>query len=261
MGRWFAAFLKRKGNTVIISGRDRRKASRVARSIGVEAAGSNIDAVGGADLVIISVLPPYLERVLREISPRLTEKQRVIDITSIKAVPVRLMHRYIKRSVVLGTHPMFGPSADTKGQNFILTPTNAKEKRFARELGRMLSDYGFSVRTTTPEKHDAMIGYILSLTHFIGFVTADTWKTLRMERYINASSTSFKFLLKFAKSVVDSDPGLYSYIQMDVPTSSKAESAFVKQARMWSGIVRKRDRSRFEARMNELSRYLERLEI
>jgi prephenate dehydrogenase len=261
MGRWFAILFKKKGHNVIISGRRYRKAARIAKELGISAAKTNRDAIGGADLIILSVLPPYLEGVLKEISPHLTNKQGVIDITSIKVVPVMLMHKHIRRSMILGTHPMFGPSAEAKGQNFILTPTNKPERSFAKKLGKMLSSYGFSVRITTPEKHDAAIGYILSLTHFIGFVTADTWKKLKIEQYMDTSSTSFKFLLGFAKSVVDSDPDLYSYIQMDVPTASKAESAFVKQSQMWVRMVGRKDRVRFKSRMDELSAYLERLEL
>lgn len=259
MGQWFARLFKKKGNSVVISGRSYAKSSRIARSIGVNAARTGRDAVKGADLVMLSVPPSRFESVLKGISPAISRDQRVIDITSIKSLPVAIMHKYLKRQVVLGTHPMFGPTAEAKGQNFILTPTNAKERRFANELAKTLRGYGFAVHMTTPEKHDETIGYILSLTHFIGFVTADTWKELKMERYVDTSSTSFQFLLKFAKSVVDSDPELYSHIQMDVPTSSKAESTFVNQANIWAGMVRKKERRRFEARMAELSRYLSRL--
>ena len=259
MGRWFAAFFKRKGHSVVINGRDAKKLAKTAKALGVEYAKDPAEAVRGAKLVMISVLPHDLERALKAVAPHLDSHQRVIDVTSVKVHPVSLMHRYIKGPVTLGTHPMFGPSAPARGQNFILTPTNRREREFAAKLGRTLANYGFTVYITTPERHDAAIGYILSLTHFIGFVTADTWKHLKIEKYLHTSSTSFRFLLQFAKSVVDSDPELYSYLQMEVPTTSRAESLFVSKADAWARLMRRKERKKFKSRMSELSAYLDKL--
>ena len=94
----------------------------------------------------------------------------VIDLTSVKDVPVRIMHKYIKKNTVLGTHPMFGPYADPKGQNFILTPTTGKETDFALDLADYLRSKGFNTVLLDPKSHDRMISTMLSLTHFVGFV-------------------------------------------------------------------------------------------
>jgi prephenate dehydrogenase len=261
MGQWFAAFFRAKGHSVVISGRHYKKCLRVARKLRVSAAKSNADAVKGADLVMVSVLMSGFKDVIKGIAPHLEKGQKLIDVTSVKEKPVQIMHKYIKNAVALGTHPMFGPSAKAAGQNFILTPTNSSEARFARELGRMLRGYKFRVRTLTPRKHDEMIGAILSLTHFVGLVTADAWRGLKIERYINTSSTSFRFLLQFAKSVVDSSPELYSYLQMDVPRVEAAERHFVVKAESWSWMIKQKRRSAFKRKMTALSKYLNGLEL
>ncbi len=256
MGIWFSNFYKSQGHSVIISGRDRGKASLTAKKLGVDAAESNRKAVDGADLVIVSILPEHFERVVKEIAPRIKTNQKVIDITSVKEYPVRIMHRYIRNATVLGTHPMFGPSANRQGQNFILTPTNAKETRYAKELKRYLTSKGFSVRIMTPQKHDAVIGMVLSLTHFIGLVTADSWKELGVERYMKTSSTSFRFLSEFVKSIVDSNPSLYSYLQMDVPDARRSRRIFIKTANSWIRLIERRDRKNFSRKMAQLSGYV-----
>jgi prephenate dehydrogenase len=260
MGAWFAEFFKSRGDTVTISGRDYTKCLKAARKIGVRAAKTNADAVIGADLIVISVLIGNFKKVVRELAPSIREGQKVIDLTSLKVLPVRIMHRYLGGATVLGTHPMFGPSAKAKGQNFVLTPTNPAERRFAGTLGKMLRGNGFKVRIMSPAKHDRMIGAVLSLTHFVGLVTADTWKELRIERYMDTSSTSFRFLLQFAKSVADSNSELYAYLQMDVPRAAEAESVFVRRSKIWAGMVRRRQRRGFRRRMEELSAYLNALE-
>ncbi len=260
MGEWFSGFFREAGYEVVISGRRYRKCVELSKKLGVKAAKSNTEAVRGADMVMISVLPQYMEGVLKEISPHVENRQTVIDIASVKTMPVKLMHTYIRNALILGTHPMFGPSAKKENQNFILTPTNPKERRYASEFGKFLKKQGFNVRIMSPEEHDSMIGQVLSLTHFIGLVTADSWKKLGVDKHMKTSSTSFRFLSDFVKSVVDSNPGLYSYLQMEVGDAEKAERVFIDSANRWADMVRKKDRKQFSSKMTDLSRYINKIQ-
>ena len=256
MGEWFSRFFIAQGHTVVISGRNKKRLHASARRTGAKIARDNISAVSGADLVILSVLVGGMEKVLKETAPHLTAKQRIIDITSVKELPVKLMHRHMANRMTLGTHPMFGPSAQAKGQNFILTPTNRKEREVARWFTKVLGGSGFNIIVMSPKKHDEMIGFILSLTHFVGLVTADSWKRLKIDKYMGSGSTSFNFLFRFAKSVVDSNPELYSYLQMYIPSVNHAESVFIRSANEWSSMVRRKQRGRFMTRMKGVSQYL-----
>ncbi|MDE1768206.1 MAG: prephenate dehydrogenase/arogenate dehydrogenase family protein [Candidatus Micrarchaeota archaeon] len=260
MGRWFAEFFLKHGDQVVISGRNYNKAMALRRKIGVEVAKTNAEAARSADLVIISVMPGRFEPVVKEIAPQLTGEQRVIDIASVKEEPVRIMHKHLKGITVLGTHPMFGPSAEPEGQNFVLTPTNPKEKRFAGEFGKFLKSNGFNVAVIGPKKHDDMVGFMLSLTHFVGFVTADTWKELNIGKFTGLSSTSFRFLKSFVDSIMGSSPELYSYLQMNVASASGAEEVFIKQARVWAGLAKRRKRDEIIRRMRKLNKYLKELD-
>lgn len=261
MGEWFSRFFTANGHTVIISGRNRKKCAALSKSVKVFVAKNNVEAVEGADLVIPAVLVGNMPAVLQEIAPHVRDDQIVMDITSVKALPVKMLHRYLKRGKLLGTHPMFGPSAPSKGQNFILTPTNTEERKTAKFVARLLKPGGFNIIVMSPRKHDEMIGIIMSLTHFVGLVTAASWKKLKIERYMKNGSTSFNFLFRFAKSVVDSNPELYSYLQMSVPTVNYAEDIFLENAKKWSDMVKKKKRTEFIADMKDLSDYLDRLEL
>jgi prephenate dehydrogenase len=256
MGEWFSIFFKQQGADVVISGRNKAKAAEAAREMGVGYASNNVTVLNNADLVIVSVLPQSFEKVVKEIAPYIAENQQVIDITSVKEFPVAVMHKYIKKGVTLGTHPMFGPTAEKEGQNFVLTPTNKREAKFAREFKSMLSDSGFNVVITSPEEHDRMIAMMLSLTHFIGLVTADTWKQLHVDEHMETSSTSFRFLSEFVKSVVDSNAALYTYLQMDVEKAKDAEELFIKTSIAWRKMIESKNRARFSSKMDDLSRYI-----
>ena len=260
MGAWFARLFAESGHDVTISGRHYEKCAKLAKRLHIHAAKTNREAIKGADLIIVSVLVSQFGKVIKEIAPRLEPGQKIIDITSVKILPVKIMHKYIKRNQALGTHPMFGPSANPEGQNCILTPTNASERKFARDLGKFLRKYKFNVLVLTPEKHDEMIGAVLSLTHFVGLVIADTWKTLKIERYMKTSGTSFRFLMQFAKSVVDSSPELYAYLQMEVPHAIRNESVFVKRAEKLIKMNKALRKIKFQRNMEELSAYINSLE-
>ena len=257
MGAWFSGFFKNSGHEVIISGRNVRKARKTARELGVRYSASNQKAVEGADMVVISVIVDQFEDVVRKLAPSIRPGQKVIDITSVKSVPVAIMKKYLPHADILGTHPMFGPGIKSpEGQNFILTPTNDKERHLARQIEKMLKSKGFKVIYTSPEKHDEAISRIMSLTHFVGFVTADSWKELEIEKFSNMGSTSFRLLKQFVNSVVDQSPEIYSYLPTGVPNVSKYEGVFANKARIWADMAGKRRRKELMKRMTQLKGYI-----
>lgn len=259
MGAWFSKFFRRHGSEVVIYSRNAARCRRAAKRLGVSCAKSAADAVNGADLVVISVAVQNVEGSIKGLGRLLKDGQHVIDITSVKQMPVRAMHRYMRNASVLGTHPMFGPAAEPRGQNFILTPTNAAERRFASELGSYLKRYGFNVIIMTPQSHDRMISRVLSLTHFVGFVTADTWKELQMHKMIGMGSTSFRFLKSFVSSIVESSPELYAYLQVNVPDAYDGEQLFARKSAKWASLVKERNGRELQRRMASLRSYMRRL--
>ena len=85
------------------------------------------------------------------------------------------MHEYIKDATVLGTHPVFGPGSNgVKHKAYILTPTNAKEKKFAEEFKKWLEQEEAHVFIMSPKKHDELMSVVLGLPHFLGLVACET---------------------------------------------------------------------------------------
>jgi len=91
MGRWFANFLLKEGNEVIITGRNESKLLDAKRELGVEVA-TNAEAVERADVILISVPIANFEEVVEQIHPYIHPEQVVIDIASFKVFPVEIMH-------------------------------------------------------------------------------------------------------------------------------------------------------------------------
>ncbi|MEM3402966.1 MAG: prephenate dehydrogenase/arogenate dehydrogenase family protein [Nitrososphaeria archaeon] len=253
MGRWFSKFFVKEGFEVIISGRMKSKLVQLKRELpSINVAEDNVEAVKCADLIVISVPPLDFKAVVEQIGPHLKAGQVVIDLTSIKEVPVQLMHKYIRNCVTLGAHPMFGPSATDYHQNFILTPTSEEEQKLAEDIKRWLEIKGFKVRMMSPIEHDKLMGTILGLSHFIGLVALDTWIDIGLEELRKIGGTSFNLLFTLADNVVHSDPNLYAEIQMGLVSTEDAELKFKMNVKKWLGILRKKDRQRFIEEMVRL---------
>jgi prephenate dehydrogenase len=257
MGRWCANFLLKDGYEVVITGRNERKLLEAKRQLGVEVA-TNVEAAKQAEVIIISVPVDNFEEVVEQICPYTHPEQVIIDITSIKAFPVETMHKHIKRGIVLGVHPMFGPGArGIANQSFVLTPTNEEETALAQKAKEYLETRGARASLMTPDEHDEMMAVILGLSHFIAIVSADTllsFDKLKQMRAIGGST--FKLLLTLAEGVISENPEFYTSLQMNLPNIAEIEKLFQRRAKTWADLVENKEKEKFAQRMNALKNRL-----
>ena len=258
MGRWFARFLKNDGREVIITGRNQKKLLEAQQQLGVEIA-TNVEAVESADVVLISVPIDSFEQVVKQISPYIHSKQIILDITSVKVMPVEAMHKYIKTGLTLGMHPVFGPGArDVASQNFVLTPTNDDERVLAQNVTEHLEARGARVTLMTPSEHDEMMAVVLGLAHFISIVSADTLASFDKAPLLRAiGGSTYRVLLTLVESVMSEDPKLYAALQTNLPKMTNVEELFQRNSKAWADLVRNKDRQGFIRRMTAVKNRLE----
>ena len=257
MGRWFARLLMKEGKQVVISGRSQKKLLEARQQLGVDVA-SNVEAVRGADAVLLSVPMESFEEVVEEISPHVPAGQVVIDISSIKVFPVATMHKHLKTGITLGVHPLFGPGAGSiVNQNFVLTPTIDEEKALAQKVREYLEARGARVSLMTPQEHDEKMAVILGLSHFIAIVSADTLLSFGSRRTEAIGGVTYKLLLTLVESVIAEDPQLYASLQMNLPDVTGVEGLFLRKAGEWADLVKNKDREKFVRQMTALRNKLE----
>jgi len=257
MGRWCANFLLQEGHEVVITGRNESKLLEAKRQLGVEVA-TNVEAAKQAQAIIISVPIDNFEPVVKQICPYTHPEQVIIDITSIKAPPLQIMHKHIKTGLVLGMHPMFGPGArGIANQSFVLTPTNDDETALAQKVREYLETRGARVSLMSPDEHDEMMAVILGLSHFIAIVSADTLLSVDKLKQMRAiGGSTFKLLLTLAEGVISEDPEFYTSLQMNLPNVAEIEKLFQRKAKTWADLVKNKDKERFAQRMDELKNRL-----
>jgi prephenate dehydrogenase len=258
MGRWFARHLLEEGNEVVISGRTESKITKASQELGVAAA-SNVEAVKDTEVVVLSVPIDTFEDIVMELAPHIQPGQVVLDVTSVKVMPVAAMHRHLNTELILGTHPLFGPGAQgVAGQNFVLTPTRKEERTLADKLRDYLEARGARVSLMTPEEHDDKMAVILGLSHFIAIVAADTLLSSDKSTGPTAlGGITYKVLLTLVESVISENPELYASIQMNLPGVPEVEALLQRKAAAWAEMVKGKDRDAFIRQMKTLKSRLE----
>lgn len=259
MGRWLSGFLLEDGFEVVIADTDNQSLAAAGRHLGVGIAGSNIEALWGADYILLSVPIEGFEEVVKEIGHYVPTGQVVIDITSTKERPVDLMHRYIENGRVLGAHPLFGPGASgITNKNVVLTPTDDAEAALADKITAYLEARGARVSRMTPQEHDETMSLVLGLSHFIALVAADTLLSSGEIKPMETSgSSTYKVLLTLIESVLSEDPELYASLQMNFPRVADYENLFRVKTGEWADLVAGKNRQEFAEKMKALKSKLE----
>ena len=253
MGIWFAKFCKENGDKVILADRKKEKLAKMGAELGVETAGF-VGAVKAADRIMICVSISSFEEVVKKIAPVICEGQVVMDICSIKEFPVRVMHENIKRGLILGTHPLFGPgSKDVKHKTYILTPTNEAEAKYAEGFKKWLDKMEAHVFIMPPKKHDELMSVVLGMPHFLGLVACET--LLEQEAFPETkevAGTTYRMLFTLAEATALETPDLFANLQMNLPEMGKIEDQFIQKAEDWLNLIKKKNPQAIMDRMEQL---------
>jgi len=198
IGNWFAGFFQKQGLTVHVSGRTSGMAvPEMAEKCGV---------------VIVSVPISATRHVIRGVGPYMKADSLLMDLTSLKADPVRAMLDF-SPSEVIGLHPLFGPDVPSlSGQNIVLCP--ARSRRWLSWLRDILSKNGARLSETSPERHDEIMAVVQGLTHLntmtLGLALKETGLSLEeLERF---STPVSRLKLALIEKVFSKNPRLYAEI-------------------------------------------------
>ena len=257
MGRWVARFLIEEKMDVLLIDTDAKKLEDSVRELNVEGTGK-LSGAGNADCVVISLPIAVFEATAKELKGSLRKGQLVVDITSVKVMPVEAMHRQFTDCLVLGAHPVFGPGASgLKGHNVVLTPTTVNETALAEQARRFLEKRGARVELMAPAEHDRRMAVVLGLAHYIAIVSGDT--LLSQENLAGmemVSGVTFRVLMTMISSVLSEDPSLYASIQTHLPELPLLQGIFVDRASEWAELVKQKDDAELVRRMKVLSQKL-----
>jgi len=206
MGRWFAAFFKKEGHPVHVSG---------------HASGPRPSEMAAAcPVVIVSVPIGVTEDVIREVGPHMKKDSLLMDLTSMKAGPVRAMLE-ASASEVIGLHPLFGPGVTSlEGQNIALCP--ARAAGWLPWVRDTFGKKGATLIETTPERHDEIMAVVQALNHLNTLVLGLSIREagISREELERFSTPLFRTRLEAVENLF-SNPQLYAEIIAGNPHISR----------------------------------------
>ena len=129
MGQEFARYLKPYFNVLVANRSDK---SSIARKLKVKFTLDIKNSINQADYVLVCVPMDRFKPIIQKIKPNLTRKQTLMDVCSVKEMPVSIMKKLPCNYIA--THPLFGPTKSFKGRKIILWPkTNEKRFKFIKK--------------------------------------------------------------------------------------------------------------------------------
>ncbi|MCA9755350.1 MAG: prephenate dehydrogenase [Candidatus Eisenbacteria bacterium] len=131
----------------------------------------SLEAAASARAVILAVPIRMLEDTLQSLRPHLTPGTVVVDVASVKSLPMQWMETHLPPDVdYVGTHPLFGPDSSRtgiRGHRIVVVPGRIARSRLER-MYRLLDRLGLRIISTTAEEHDRAMARTQALTHWLG---------------------------------------------------------------------------------------------
>jgi prephenate dehydrogenase len=242
MGEWFARFFKANNFDVrIMDISDKTEA--LAKELGVQFSTADIlkietgalkDSFVDADIVFVSVPIAITGRVIERVGPALHEDSLLMDVTSVKKAPVEMMEKCTNEGVeILGTHPLFGPSAKSlHGMPVIFVPI--RKGPLYEKIYDLFERNGAKIEFLTAAEHDEIMAVIQGLPHFILFSYGITLKNLDfdVERARRFMGPMYEVVMDFVGRLLHQDPYLYAQIQTNLEMSTVHEAFLAAAARL-----------------------------
>ncbi|MEM3087351.1 MAG: prephenate dehydrogenase/arogenate dehydrogenase family protein [Halobacteria archaeon] len=245
MGRFFCRFFASKGWEVLLVDLDPR-APEIATELGVGYESSGLRAVKESDGVLVSVPIPAAPEAIGSLAPSLRPGSFLMDVTSVKRGPVDAMKASAPAEAeVIGTHPLFGPTArGLEGQTIILTPVG--RGKWFQKIQELFESAGARCPVMTPEEHDRWMAVIQGLTHFTQLAFGLTLRRLGfdVERAREFMSPSYEVSVDLAGRILAQNPKLYFAIQRGLDTEP-VQRAFLEEVEGLMKRVRQGDEEGF----------------
>lgn len=113
------------------------------------------------------------KQTLKEIKPLLADKVTVMDVCSVKIMPVKWMREVLGRKAsIIASHPVFGPDSSRQGTDFsglnLMIANVSADKGLYLQVKNFWKSLGVNIIEITPEEHDRYSAYTMNYNHLIG---------------------------------------------------------------------------------------------
>lgn len=153
------------------------------------------------DIVIPSVPISAFEENIARLLPLIPAHSVIVDVATVKAHTLAVLHRLAPGRRYIATHPMFGPESYAKlgeqvtGLRVVLAEHTLAPAEYAA-VKAFLTEAGLTVVEMSADEHDRRLAETLFLTHFLGQMVARAGFVRT-----DIDTVSFGFLMQAVESV------------------------------------------------------------
>ncbi len=176
-------------------------------------------AVSECDIIIFAVPLHETVDIIRKLVPLTHPGQLLMDLTSLKAAPVREM--LLSPACVVGLHPMFGGRVSSfAGQTMAACPVRIGAVEWGWLRG-LFTAGGIRVKECSPDEHDRMMSIIQVLFHLTTMLIGRTLRKLDIDigETMDYTSPSYRIEMNLVGRIFAQSPELYGAITQMNPHS------------------------------------------
>ena len=199
---------------IVTTARSEKTRARV-KELGIvdDVVATNVEAVKGADLVILCIPVGACGEVAQEIGAHLAPGATVSDVGSVKGAIVRDMAPHLPANIhFVPAHPVAGTEHSGPDSGFaelfinrwcILTPPEGTDPAATEKLRAFWAALGARVEVMTPDHHDLVLAITSHLPHLIAYTivgTADELSEVTRSEVLKFSAGGFRDFTRIASS-------------------------------------------------------------
>jgi cyclohexadieny/prephenate dehydrogenase len=208
--------MRRGGLVGEIVGTARSSETRdVAREIGLcdRIVDSAVEAVAGADLVVLAVPVGAMAAVAAEIGPHLEQGATITDVGSVKREVIEVVGPHLPKGVhFVPGHPLAGTEHSGPRSGFaelfdnrytLLTPVEGTDRVAVERLISLWESCGALVEEMEPDHHDLVLAVTSHTPHLIAYTmvgVADDLRRVTDSEVIKYSAAGFRDFTRIAAS-------------------------------------------------------------
>jgi prephenate dehydrogenase len=182
-------------------------------------------AISESDIVVFAVPLHKTVEIIRGLVSHTRPGQLLMDLTSLKAAPVKEMLK--SPACVVGLHPMFGGRISSfSGQTLAACPVRIGREQW-RWLWGLFTASGIRVKECSPDEHDRMMSIIQVLFHLTTMLIGRTLRKLDIDidETMNYTSPSYRIEMNLVGRIFAQSPELYGAITQMNPNTGDILSA------------------------------------
>ncbi len=122
------------------------------------------------DIIFFAIPISSFKETSETIRQTIKPNTLIVELSSIKIYPLKILKKYFPKNKILGIHPLFGPDSvkrSLRGHQLIVINETKIDKKINYVINSFMKK-GVEIKYLNSREHDELMAYTLCLTQFIG---------------------------------------------------------------------------------------------